>query len=556
MDVERETLSLDVLFVGAGPACLAGAIHLAGLSRAAGLDLEIGLIEKGAAPGAHCISGALVEPGPLASLFGDLEAAGCPIQGTVRTDRMLALTPRSAFRLPWVPPFLDNRGCLVVSLSRLAAWMGEKAEEAGVNLFCGFAGQEVLFSLDGRGVAGVRTGDRGLDASGNPKARFEPGTDILARVTVFGEGARGNLLAQVDRKLSLFAGREPQAFEVGVKQVLEVAETSPLAGEPGTVIHTLGFPLGREVAGGGFLYPMGQGLVSAGLVGTLNRHPGFDPHEAFEAFLAHPYIERLLAGGRVVEHGARTLSVGGPRTMPRLAVDGALFVGDSASMLDPRRLKGVGGAVISGVLAARAAFRAMVLGNAGEEILSTYKKELVKNPLFSYLWRARNFHQALARPGLARWAYLAAQEASGGRGFRDPLPGRNRPAPRQKVGKIPPDARKMQTGIARGGQNLYVDKRTGVFLSGTRQEEDQPCHLIIHEKSLCLGRCTREYRNPCLRFCPAGVYEIEEDSAGTRRLKLNPSNCLHCKTCEIQDPYGNIRWTCPEGGGGPGYRMA
>ncbi|MBW1988375.1 MAG: electron transfer flavoprotein-ubiquinone oxidoreductase [Deltaproteobacteria bacterium] len=464
MENQRETLPVDALFVGGGPACLAGAIHL----------------------------------------------------------------------------------------SRLCAWLGEVAEAEGVNVFCGFPGKEVLFS--GGAVTGVRTGDRGLDAKGEKKGSFEPGADIQAAVTVFGEGSRGSLLSQVDEKLGLFSG-PGQCFEAGIKQVLQIPPDSPLAAQLGTVVHTLG-PAHNGAFCGGFLYPMAGGRAAAGLVAPLSPGRDIDLHQAFCAFMTHPYIRKLTGEARPVEHGARTLCAGGPYTMPRLCVDGAVFVGDSASMLDPRRLKGVHGALVSGMLAARAVFCALAAQDLSAKALSLYQRELFASPLFADLWRARNFHQAVSRPGFSRWLHIAAQEISLGRGFFDPLP-RHKPAKKaRKPGFLVFGSEKNQFYLAKNQGSSYLSREDGVFLSGTRHEEDQPCHIILRDPDLCTGPCREQYANPCTRFCPAGVYEVVESSPHGPRLKLNPSNCLHCKTCEVMDPFGNILWTCPEGGGGPHYRFA
>ena len=547
--MEREQLEFDVLFVGAGPANLAGAIHLKQLARQQGREVEVCIIEKAAAVGGHSLSGAVLDPRALGELMPDFRETGCPIEESDLRDGVFYLTPTGQIRLPYTPPYLHNEGCFVISLSKFCAWLGAAAEELGVNLFPGFAGVEALTDEAGR-VIGVRTGDKGVNRDGKPKSNAEPGVDLLAKVTVFGEGPKGSLLRELGRTLGIFEGRQPQVFETAIKEVIEIPAGSPFASSPYTVLHTFGYPLGLDTKGGGFLYRMRDNRVSLGLVVGLDyEDPMLEPYQTFLQFKKHPLIADVIRGGKVLQQGAKTLAAGGYYTMPRLAVDGAVFVGDSASMLNVQRLKGIHTAMKSGMLAAETALAALAAGDASARLLQSYADRVDASWIKTELHPARNFGQALSRKGISKFILIGAQMVSGGRGLVDPMPTVD-DATTLKPGRFE-EAPPVQ---ALDGQ-LYLDKLTGVYLSGTAHEEDQPCHLLIPDRELCVTRCWDTLRSPCTRFCPGQVYEMEPVEGGRPRLKLNPSNCLHCKTCEIKDPFHNILWTCPEGGGGPNYTV-
>jgi electron-transferring-flavoprotein dehydrogenase len=544
-------LGVDVLFVGGGPASLAGAIKLMQMAKEKNLELEVALIEKGAEIGSHALSGAVMDPTALNELMPDYADKGCPIEAIVRGDEFFYLTETSAIRVPFVPKPMHNTGSLIISLSRFTRWLGQLAEEMGVNIFPGFAGKEVLYADDGKTIVGVRTGDQGLGPDGEPKANFEPGIDLKAKVTVFGEGARGSLL------LNLMEGKMPQVFETGIEEVIELPEASNyFKTSKGNDIHLMGYPIGLYIPGGAFIYQMSDNRLTLGfLTGLCYENPLLDLYETFIKFKSHPFVANLIKGGKVVEAGARAVSTGGYYTLPKLAVDGGLFIGANAGIQYMPGLKGIHVSMKSGMLAAEAIMDAIEKESFNEETLKAYSDLFENSWINEQLYQGRNFYQALSKTNPMKFIHLGAQYFTGGRGFVDnmsleedyktlkPLDG--------EQADVPPG---VESKIFDG--ELFVDKLTSVYLSKTKHREDQPSHIIVHDTDLCVNTCYPKYRSPCTRFCPGDVYEIEvDDNSGERRLKLNPSNCLHCKTCDIKDPYENITWTCPEGGEGPGYTL-
>ncbi|NVM21460.1 MAG: electron transfer flavoprotein-ubiquinone oxidoreductase [Desulfobacterales bacterium] len=550
----REQIEFDVLFVGGGPAALAGAVHLMQLAKRRGVDLEVGLIEKGADIGSHALSGAVLNPIALKELMPNYREAGCPIETDVWGDGFYFLTKSSSYAVPFVPKYMRNKGFHIISLSKFVRWLAGIAEDLGVNIFPGFAGKEVLYGRDDKTIIGIRTGDKGLGKDGAPKANFEPGVDIMAKVTVLGEGAKGALLGELSSKLNIFSGKMPQIFETGVKEVVQLAENSFFANSPFNDIHTFGYPLGLGTHGGGFIYEMKENRVSIGLVVGLGyKDPMLDLYEEFIKFKRHPFVRNIIADGRVMEQGARVTVSGGYYTVPKLAVDGAVFVGASGSMLNAQGLKGIHSSMKSGMLAAEAILEALSKGSFTQETLAYYRHLFENSWLGGELYRGRNFTQAVSKKGLSKFFHLGVQYLTNGRGIFDKMPIKKDSESLEplKVGiSIQRDTKQAYDGV------LFVDKLTGVYLSKTQHREDQPCHLIVHDPNLCMDECFNKYRCPCTRFCPGNVYEMDlDDKTQKRRLKLNPSNCLHCKTCEIKDPYGNIAWTCPEGGDGPRYTV-
>ncbi|HXG63477.1 MAG TPA: electron transfer flavoprotein-ubiquinone oxidoreductase [Blastocatellia bacterium] len=557
MSIERETLEMDVLLVGAGPANLACALRLSQLLaahnekvKAAGgrpLEVEIAVIEKAAEIGAHQLSGAVLDPISLRELLPNFEKHGqAPLEAPVGEEHLYFLTERGKLAAPAMPPPLRNHGNYVVSLNKLTRWMGEKCEKAGINIFPEFPGAEMLY--DGDTVIGVRTGDKGIDKNGNPKPNFEPGVDILAKVTVLGEGVRGSLTKQLVNRLKLDTGSDPQVYSVGVKELWEMPDNRF---RPGAVIHTLGWPLDAYTFGGSWIYGMRDRIIDIGLVVGLDyRDPRIDPHHEFQKFKTHPLVSKLLKGGKLIRYGAKAMPVGGWYTMPQLTSDGVMIIGDSAAMLNGERLKGIHTAIKAGMLAAETILQALIADDYSRATLGAFDKKLKESYVGRELYRSRNFHQAFDR---GRWAGLFTSGISTLTGGR--LPSRI---------PIKPGHKHMQMIDGNRGKDRYADlkydneltftKLTDVYYSSTHHDEDQPSHLKVLDTNICVDRCTKEYGNPCENFCPANVYEMVDDGKGNRRLQVNFSNCVHCKTCDIMDPYQIINWVPPEGGGGPNYR--
>jgi len=553
----REQIEFDVLFVGGGPANLAGAIRLMQLAGEKNLELEVALIEKGADIGSHALSGAIMDPVAVKELIPNYKEVGCPIENDVRGDSFYVLTKQWQYAAPFVPKYMKNKGFHIISLSKFVRWLASIAQDLGVNIFPGFAGTEVLYGQDNKTVIGVRTGDKGLGHDGQPKSNFEPGIDIMAKVTSFGEGAKGSLLREIATKLRLFDPKVPQTFETGIKEVIQLPESNFFSDNPVNDIHTLGYPLDLDTHSGGFIYEMKNNKVSVGLVVGLGYHnPMIDLYEEFIRFKKHPFVRGIISGGRVVEQGTRTLGNGSYYTMPKLAVDGAVFVGASASMLNAPALKGIHTSMKSGMLAAKAILEALSKEDFTQQTLYAYHDMFNKSWLKDEVYEGRNFAQALSKKMPAKIFHLGAQYLTQGRGFVDKMS-----IEKDSNTLSPLKDGDFQTAGRRYGKHdhddvLFLDKLTGVYMSKTQHREDQPCHLIIHNPELCVNECLKDYRAPCTRFCPGNVYEMEiEQGTQEKRLKLNPSNCLHCKTCEIKDPYENITWTCPEGGDGPKYTM-
>jgi electron-transferring-flavoprotein dehydrogenase len=548
--MERETLDVDVLVVGAGPAGLSAALRLAQLQAARGGEpLAVAVVDKAREPGAHSLSGALLDPSTLAELVPDFAARGAPLACEVTADSVYLLTPDGQSRLPVTPPPFRNHGNYVISLNQFVKWLAGQVEAAGTDLFMGFAAQSVLF--EGDRVAGVRTGDRGLGRHGTPRGAVEPGADIRARVTIFADGVRGHLTKQLLRTLPL-GSAQPAQFAIGLKELWDVP-AGRLA--PGTVIHTLGYPLRQEEFGGSWIYAMPEGRLSVGFVVGLDYvDPLFDPYAALQRFKLHPFVAALLDGGQLVRFGAKALPEGGWNTQPTLYADGALIAGDAANFVNSMRLKGIHLAMRSGMLAAETAFDAVRAGDTSRARLARYKAAVDASAIRAELYPVRNVHQAFAGgtyvgsafaglamltngwwpgdlAGHAGHTRLATLDAYYGLRKRDVIGASN---------AVAPDRR------------LTFDKATSVHFSATHHEENQPPHLLVHT-DVCHSICGPEYGHPCVRFCPANVYEMVEDGRGGRRLQLNASNCVHCKTCDIMDPYGVITWVAPEGGEGPQY---
>ena len=541
---DRETLDVDVLIVGGGPAGLSAALRLAQLQKAAGTTLSVAVLEKAREPGAHLLSGAVLDPRALAELIPDFEARGAPLGTPVRDDRVLFLTRSGQITFPFTPPPLRNHGNFIISLQQFGKWLSGLVEAEGIDVFSGFAATDVL--MDGDRVIGVRTGERGIDRHGDRKPSYEPGVNIHAKVTILADGVRGNVTKELLRKLPLAKGKQPPVFALGIKELWDV----PAGRLPaGSVIHTMGHPLRQQEFGGGFIYAMSDTRMSVGFVVGLDYpDPMFDPHVAFQQFKLHPFVTNLLRDGQMIRYGAKALPEGGWWTLPVCAASGVLLVGDAAGFLNSLRLKGIHLAMKTGMLAADVAFEAVAGGDTSAARLLQFDERVGRSWVADEMRPVRNVHQAFQYGLFAGLAFAGLSLLTRGWWVRDPMPGE---PGHLRMHRINPGAPGAAPQI-KPDRKLTFDKLTNVHYSGTRHEEDQPPHLLVHTE-VCHSICGQEYGHPCVRFCPASVYEMVPDDAGGSRLQINASNCVHCKTCDIMDPYQVITWVPPEGGGGPQY---
>ena len=540
----RESLEFDVLIVGGGPAGLAAAIRLKQIATESGRDINVCLIEKGAEIGAHTLAGAVLETRALDELLPDWRTEKAPIGAAVTHDEFCFLTEKRKFRLP-TPPTMQNEGNHIVSLGRLATWLGMKAEEVGVEVFAGFAGAEVLYSDNGA-VAGVTTGDMGICKDGSHGPNYQLGVELRASYTIFAEGCRGSLSQKVMEKFKLRDSACPQTYAIGIKELWETP-----AARPGHVLHTVGWPLSANTYGGSFLYHLEEGKIALGFVVGLDyKNPYLSPHDELQRFKHHPAIAPLLREGRRISYGARALNEGGWQSLPRLSMPGGLLSGCAAGLLNVPKIKGIHTAMKSGMLAAEHIAAALGRNEIGKD-LSEYDKAVRDSWIGKELRLARNI-----RPGFSWGLYAgmthAAFDAYLMRG-RAPWTFKNhadherlRPAAECKSIDYPkPDGR------------LSFSRLDNLSYSGVNHEADQPPHLRLRDAERAVKVNWQKYAGPESHYCPAGVYEFVDDetSADGKKLVINAQNCVHCKTCDIKDPTQNIEWTVPEGGGGPNYKM-
>ena len=547
--MDREKLEIDVLFVGAGPASLAGSIHLKRLFKESGIDASVAIIEKASEVGAHSLSGAVVDPRTLLELFPESSVEDFPFEFPVNKEYMYYMTKGMKFSVPYIPGPMSHHGCYITSIGKLTRWLEKKCELEGVDIFSGFPGSELLYDESGNSVIGVRTADRGIDKAGNKKADYESGVDILSKVTILGEGTRGSLTKTLIEKFNLMKNKNPQNWAIGVKELWQLPEKKL---DDGFVAHTLGFPLGHSLFGGGWIYTMKNNILDLGVVMGLDyKNPNIDAHHELQLLKTHPWMKKLLDGAEMLAYGSKTLPEGGLYSIPKLFVNGAVLIGDSAGFLNGQRLKGIHLAMKSGMLAAESVLNAFQNEDFTEKSLSKYEDKFINSWAHKELYKARNFHQGFHRGLLFGLFNASAGLLTNGRGFG--LYTRLN----SKHGHS-----KMQPGLSKKPFNKYdsikydgkqiLDKVTDVFYSATSHNEDQVPHLHVSDTSVCIEKCKEEFGNPCQNFCPANVYEIVDD--GKERLQINFSNCVHCKTCDIMDPYQIIDWVTPEGGDGPSWK--
>ncbi len=543
---QRESMEYDVVVVGGGPAGLATAIRLKQLAAERSHEVSVCVLEKGGQIGAHVLSGAVIDPQALTELIPDWKEKGAPLDTPVTEDQFLFLTQKGARATPdWLlPSCFQNHGNYIVRLGDVARWLGEQAEALGVDIFPGFAAAELLYNEAGA-VIGVATGDMGVARDGSHTDHYQPGMELLARYTVFAEGSRGQLGRQLIERYKLDAGRDPQSYGIGLKELWEV---DPAQARPGRVVHTAGWPLDADTYGGSFLYHLKDNLVAVGMVVGLDyANPWLSPFDEFQRYKTHPAIRPVFEGGKRLAYGARAITAGGLLSLPKLDFPGGVLVGCEAGFLNASRIKGSHAAIKTGMLAAEAAFDALLAERSHDE-LSAYPKAFEASWLHAELNKARNFKQwfkkgrtvATVMTGVEQWLLKGKMPWTIHRSKPDHA-------------CLQPAAQCARIDYPKPDGKITFDKLSSVFISSTNHEEDQPVHLTLKDPSVPVAVNLAKYGGPEARYCPAGVYEFIKDDHGADKLQINAQNCVHCKTCDIKDPTQNIVWVAPQGGEGPVY---
>ena len=543
----REAMEYDVVIIGAGPAGLSAAIRLKQLAEASGKEINVCVLEKGSEPGAHILSGAVMDPRAMNELFPDWKERGAPLNTPVTEDRFLFLSETGSVSTPgWMlPGCFKNHGNYVVSLGNVVRWLAQQAEAMGVEIFPGFAAAEILYD-DNCAVVGVATGNMGVGRDGEPTGEFQLGMELRAKYTLFAEGARGHLGKQLIAGYKLDEGRDPQTYGIGIKELWEI---DPAKHQPGLVMHTAGWPLDNDTYGGSFLYHLENNQVVVGyVVGLAYQNPYLSPFEEFQRYKTHPSIRGFFEGGKRVSYGARAITAGGLQSLPKLCFPGGALIGCDAGFLNASRIKGSHAAMKSGMMAAEAAFDAIGAGRAQDE-LAAYASAFEQSWLHEELHVARNFKPAMSK-GLITGTLMVGIDQVLFRG-KAPWTLHHTHADHEC---LKPAAEFQPIAYPKPDGKLTFDRLSSVFISNTNHTEHQPAHLTLKNPEVPVSVNLARYAGPESRYCPAGVYEFVDDGDSSKqRLQINAQNCVHCKTCDIKDPTQNIVWVTPEGGGGPNY---